>query len=69
MEKADNTTIQSDTKEEDLQTPLKGILKNPHEIIIDGKFIKERLTIVCLILLCIVIIIPIVICGFILWIY
>jgi hypothetical protein len=40
----------------ELQTPLRGILKNPDDKIIDYNIIKQRLVIVCIILLSIVII-------------
>jgi hypothetical protein len=51
----------------ELQTPLRGVLKNPHEKMIDVNYIKQRLTLICLLLLFIVIILPIMIYILILW--
>lgn len=51
----------------ELQTPLRGVLKNPYEKMIDINYIKQRLTLLCLLLLFIVIILPIMIYIFILW--
>lgn len=61
---------QNDPKDEsntDLQRPLRGILKNPDEKMVDLNFIKQRLSLICLLLLFTVIILPIMIYGFILW--
>jgi len=41
--------------------PLRGILKIPDEHIIDHKFIKERLIIVCLLVLSVFIITPLIV--------
>lgn len=46
----------------DLQIPLRGVLKNHDDNIVDHKSNKRRLIKVCIILLTIVIIIPIVVC-------
>jgi hypothetical protein len=53
----------------ELQTPLRGILKNQYEYVIDDKFIRNRLLLVCLILLFIFIITPIIVCIIAVWIY
>lgn len=50
----------------DTQVPLRGVLKNPDDKIVDHKSIKQRLIKVSIMLLAIVIIIPIVVCLFIL---
>lgn len=44
-----------------LQAPLRGILRNKSEYIIEDKFIRDRLVILCLILILIFIISPIII--------
>jgi hypothetical protein len=45
-----------------LQIPLKGVLKNPDDNIVNHKAIKKNLMKVCIVLLGIIIIIPIVVC-------
>jgi hypothetical protein len=47
--------------------PLRGILRNTDEDIIDYNIIRDRLVIVCLILLSIFIITPIIVCVIVLW--
>lgn len=49
--------------------PLRGILRNQCDQIIDDKFIRDRLIIVCLIVFSIFIITPIIVCVIALWIY
>jgi hypothetical protein len=41
--------------------PLRGILRNPDENIVDDKIVRERLIIVCLIILFIFIVTPIIV--------
>jgi len=49
-----------------IQVPLRGVLKNPDDNIVNHKAIKKNLMKVCIVLLGIIIIIPIVVCLFIL---
>ncbi len=49
--------------------PLRGILRNTDQDIIDDKFIRDRLVIVCLIVFSIFIICPIIVCVIALWVH
>jgi hypothetical protein len=51
-----------DNNNTNLQVPLKGVLKNPDDNIVNHKAIKQNLMKVCIVLLGIIIIIPIVVC-------
>lgn len=60
----------NEPNEELLQTPLRGILRSQGDYIIEDKFIRDRLVIVCLILVFVFIITPIiVVCAVTLWVY
>jgi len=60
----------NEPNEELLETPLRGILRSQCHYIIEDKIIRDRLVIVCLILVFVFIITPIiVVCAVTLWDY
>lgn len=62
-----NDIVIEEKKNENIS--LRGILRNQCHQIIDDKFIRDRLVIVCLIVFSIFIICPIIVCVIALWVY